>query len=228
MTKARVTVTANGPYLVSGAVPLASQTIGADEEGGSQVWIEGEALAVRENYRLCRCGQSHTKPFCDGTHAQIGFDGAETASREAYLDQAREFIGPAHVLTDVESLCAFARFCDTNGKVWNQVRRSDAPDVAETFTRQVGNCPAGRLVAWVKATQTVLEPKLATSIGLVEDPVQNCSGPLWLRGEIDVVAADGTAYELRNRVALCRCGQSSNKPFCDGTHAAVGFRSDAS
>jgi CDGSH-type Zn-finger protein len=38
-----------------------------------------------------------------------------------------------------------------------------------------------------------------------------------------VVGADGVKYERRNRVTLCRCGASQNKPFCDGTHAAIGF-----
>jgi CDGSH-type Zn-finger protein len=35
-----------------------------------------------------------------------------------------------------------------------------------------------------------------------------------------VISADGKAYEVRNRVTLCRCGSSNNKPFCDGSHAA--------
>ena len=68
------------------------------------------------------------------------------------------------------------------------------------------------------------EPTLPVSIGLVEDPAQGCSGPLWLRGGIPVVGADGVEYEVRNRVTLCRCGGSKNKPFCDGTHAAIKFR----
>jgi len=33
-----------------------------------------------------------------------------------------------------------------------------------------------------------------------------------------VIGADGRAYEVRNRVSLCRCGKSKNKPFCDGSH----------
>jgi CDGSH-type Zn-finger protein len=41
---------------------------------------------------------------------------------------------------------------------------------------------------------------------------------------VRVVAADGTPYEVRNRVTLCRCGNSRNKPFCDGSHEDVGFR----
>ena len=49
------------------------------------------------------------------------------------------------------------------------------------------------------------------------------SGPLWVRGGVPVVSADGTPYEIRNRVTLCRCGASQNKPFCDGSHASIGF-----
>ncbi len=128
------------------------------------------------------------------------------------------------VLTDAENLCAFGRFCDPNGQVWNQVGQSDDPAVRETFIRQVGNCPAGRLVAWDKGTKKPVEPELPVSICLIEDPAQECSGPIWLRGGIPVVSADGFEYEVRNRVTLCRCGQSQNKPFCDGTHAQTKFK----
>ena len=43
---------------------------------------------------------------------------------------------------------------------------------------------------------------------------------------VTVEAADGFVYETRNRMTLCRCGESANKPFCDGSHAKVKFRSD--
>jgi CDGSH-type Zn-finger protein len=228
MTKSKsgasVLIAKDGPYLVSGNVPLSRQTIVTDEDGGSEAWKEGKTFPAQESYALCRCGQSKKKPFCDGAHTRIKFDGSETASREPYLKQAQLLDGPDLALTDAESLCAFGRFCDPNGKVWNQVARSDAPETRASFIRQVENCPAGRLVAWDKATGKPLERKYAPSIGLIEDPAQQCSGPLWLRGEIPVTSADGFAYEVRNRVTLCRCGQSRNKPFCDGTHAAVKFR----
>ena len=223
-TKARVIVAEDGPYMVTGNVPLAKQTIVADTEGGSEAWREGEAIAHRPAYALCRCGASHTKPFCDGTHSRIGFDGAETAARDTYLDQATVLDGPAMQLTDAEGLCAFGRFCDPHGQVWGQVSQSDDPAVRAMFVRQVNDCPAGRLVAWDKVTGRPVEHALPVSIGLVEDPEQQCSGPLWLRGDIQVVAADGFEYEVRNRVTLCRCGQSNNKPFCDGKHAAIKFQ----
>jgi CDGSH-type Zn-finger protein len=220
----QVTVSENGPYLVVGDIPLAKQTIVADAEGGSEEWQEGPSIEHRATYALCRCGHSQSKPFCDGSHQKVGFDGAETASRAPYLDQAKVMNGPLHALTDAESLCAFARFCDPNGQVWNQVAATDDPQVRDNFIRQVNQCPSGRLVAWDRETGAVIETELPVSIGLVEDPVQECSGPLWLRGGIPVISADGFQYEVRNRVTLCRCGQSKNKPFCDGAHAAVHFR----
>jgi CDGSH-type Zn-finger protein len=220
----KITVTENGPYAVSGAVPLRKETIGANAAGDSVEWVTGEAIATGANYALCRCGHSARKPFCDGSHARVGFDGAETASRQPYLEQAQELDGPAETLTDAESLCAFARFCDRDGTVWRNVAEAGSGAALKAFNHQVGQCPSGRLVAWDVAARNAVEPELPASIALVEDPQQGVSGPLWVRGGVEIVAADGTAYETRNRVTLCRCGQSSNKPFCNGAHASVGFK----
>lgn len=53
-------------------------------------------------------------------------------------------------------------------------------------------------------------------------------GPLLVRGEVTFVTQDGTRIEPgRSTVALCRCGKSSRKPFCDGTHKVVGFHAPA-
>jgi len=223
-TPVTVTVTQNGPYVITGAVALAEQIIATNAAGESESWKEGRTYPAQPRYALCRCGNSTKKPFCDGTHAKVAFDGTETASRERYLDQAKSFDGPALVLTDARSLCASGRFCDPNGEVWNQVARSDDPEVKAMFLRQVNNCPAGRLVAWDKATGPTVETELPVSIGFIEDPAEACSGPIWLRGEITLVSADGFAYEVRNRMTLCRCGASKNKPFCDGSHAEIKFR----
>jgi len=224
MAEPKVVVSKNGPYLVTGGVPLAKQTIVTDREGGSHEWKESDPWPAQESYALCRCGHSGHKPFCDGTHKKVGFDGTETASRDPYQSQAQVLEGPALNLTDAESLCAFARFCDPNGQVWNQVERTDEGRVRSMFIRQVSNCPSGRLVAWDRSTGKPVEHSLPVSIGVVEDPAEGVSGPLWLRGGIPVAAADGFAYEVRNRVTLCRCGASGNKPFCDGSHAKIKFR----
>jgi CDGSH-type Zn-finger protein len=221
-----VTVTRNGPYAIRGGAPLSRQTIGSNSEGESIEWLPGETVAVGAAYRLCRCGQSSRKPFCDETHARVGFDGEETASRQPYAAMAQEIDGPALALTDAESLCAFARFCDRDGKVWDNVSRAKSAAARKAFIHQVGQCPSGRLAAWDMASREPIEPPLPPSIVLVEDPQQGVSGPIWVRGGIQIISADGASYEVRNRVTLCRCGQSRNKPFCDGTHAAVGFKDE--
>ena len=52
------------------------------------------------------------------------------------------------------------------------------------------------------------------------------NGPLLVRGELELTTPDGTPIEQKRRtIALCRCGVSAIKPFCDGTHKLVGFRS---
>jgi CDGSH-type Zn-finger protein len=226
-SQARVVVSKDGPYIVTGGVPLSRQTIATDAGGDSTAWTESGSFPKSEKYALCRCGHSNKKPFCDGTHATIGFDGSETADRAPYIEQANAIDGPELMLTDAESLCGFARFCDPNGKVWAQVARSDDPKIRAMFLRQVNDCPSGRLVAWDKATRKPVERELPVSIGLIEDPQEKCSGPIWLRGGITLVTADGFEYETRNRVTLCRCGQSQNKPFCDGAHAAIKFKGGA-
>ncbi len=60
-------------------------------------------------------------------------------------------------------------------------------------------------------------------IGTVEDPKLGVSGLLWVRGGPVIESSDGMTYDVRNRVTLCRCGASSNKPFCDGSHASIAF-----
>lgn len=220
----RITIVENGPYLVAGGVPLVNQHIVPNQEGESIEWREGEPLAHPKEYALCRCGRSADKPFCDGTHEKVKFEGTETASRAPYRTQAGRIEGPTMVLDDAESLCAFARFCDPHGQVWNLVGMTDHARPRALVEYEAGHCPAGRLVARERATGKALEPQFDPSIGLVQDTARRISGPIWVRGGIPVVGADGVEYEVRNRVTLCRCGASNNKPFCDGSHASTGFK----
>ncbi|HEX7929211.1 MAG TPA: CDGSH iron-sulfur domain-containing protein, partial [bacterium] len=52
------------------------------------------------------------------------------------------------------------------------------------------------------------------------------NGPLLVSGPVELVSGTGRTVTRTTGAALCRCGHSSNKPFCDGTHAKVGFRSE--
>ena len=220
----KITIAKNGPYLVAGGVPLARQAIVTNAEGESLDWRQGETFPAADSYALCRCGHSAKKPFCDGSHKAQNFDGSETADREPYAKAAKRIEGPTMTLLDEERLCAFGRFCDPHGQVWNLIEKTDQAEARKLVEHEAGCCPAGRLVAIDNQTGQALEPRFEPSIGLVEDTARGESGPIWVRGGVPVVGADGHAYEVRNRVTLCRCGASSNKPFCDGSHASIHFK----
>jgi uncharacterized Fe-S cluster protein YjdI len=87
---------------------------------------------------------------------------------------------------------------------------------ADEIEAAVDGCPSAALRSRrFGATAPAAPPEPEVS------PMPN--GPLLMRGPIRVVRADGSSEELP-RAAFCRCGQSNNKPFCDGTHREVGFK----
>lgn len=217
-----IKITANGPYLVYGNPPIDQEIIVPNEDGNSWLYQKGQHFATEPNKcALCRCGESHHKPFCDGAHVHADWDPKETASFEPILEQSEWYEGPDVMLSDNEKLCAYARFCDAYGRIWNIVGEATTEDARKIFFHEAGHCPAGRLIGWDKKTGKAVEPPFDPSIGLIQDPQIKVSGPIWVKGGIRIESADGRSYEIRNRVTLCRCGQSSNKPFCDGTHASI-------
>jgi len=219
-----IKITRNGPYIIRGGAPLSEWMICQDTEGHCHGWREGRRFEVSGTYLLCRCGRSKNMPFCDLSHLSNGFDGTETASRKTYSAQSRDILGPNLTLSEVPILCAEARFCQRAGDTWHLVEQSDDPDALKTAIEEACECPSGRIVLRTKS-EKVIEPELVPSIGLIEDVPAGFSGPIWVRGGIPIESADGFIYEVRNRVTLCRCGYSNNKPFCDGSHLAHRFKS---
>lgn len=215
---AKIKVSKNGPYLISGEIPIQKQVIIADSDGTATEWQPSTEYPSQKICSLCRCGKSKNKPFCDGIHVKVGFDGTETAGEEAYLNQPQEIEGPALKLADIEDVCASARFCHRAGGIWNLVPASGDSEKKRIAIEETRDCPSGRLVILDKKAGKIIEPNFAKSIGLIEDPAMDVNGPIWVRGGIPVESADGRTYKIRNRVTLCRCGKSANKPFCDSSH----------
>lgn len=222
-TAGRIRIVKNGPYIVTGGVPLMEMEIVSNKEGTALEYRLSKRYPPRQTYSLCRCGRSRTMPFCDGAHAHNGFNGAETASREPFAAQAVVYEGPGLVMQDVERLCALARFCHLGGNTWDLIDRSDEPEARALAIRGACDCPAGRLVVFDAATGKAIEDQYEPSIVILRDVVAGVGGPIWVRGGIPIESADGTLYEARNRVTLCRCGRSRNMPFCDASHMMYGF-----
>jgi len=219
--KKRIKIMKNGPYCVFGSVPIKEKII--TPVGNHYEYRDGRKLPQMENYSLCRCGKSKDHPFCDGYHSQIDFDGQETASREKYDKRAEVLKGKEIDLMD-DDRCALLRFCHTEkGDTWDLIKKSDKKEERELAVKSAGECLAGRLTAVTKDGE-ILEDNYEAEILILQDPEKKVSSAIIVKGNIEIESADGEIYEPRNAVALCRCGESNNKPFCDCNHIHTDFR----
>jgi len=216
----KIKVTKNGPYLAPEGISIQEEHSIVGAEGCPEQWQKIKDIETKGETALCRCGQSANKPFCDGSHVKAKFDGTETAIEKDFKTAIYE--GKNLILKDTEDLCSFARFCDRGGRIWNLVGKPD-DESKKIAIEEASNCCSGRLVLVDKKTNEVIEPILDQSISVTRDTDLGIGSPLWIKGGIEIESADGKTYEIRNRVCLCRCGESSNKPFCDGTHASIEF-----
>lgn len=219
-TMPRIKILPDGPYLVTGAVPVSRRSIIRSEHGESMTWQTTARIETGDTVALCRCGGSANKPFCDGTHAKVRFDGNETAPTDTYDDRATNYHTDQVEVRDDRGICEHAGFCSNRlTNVWEMVAGAAAEDsvVRSQMMSMVEHCPSGALTYRVGPGGEDIEPELATAIGVTDD------GPYYVTGGIPIERSDGEPFESRNRVTLCRCGASSNKPLCDGSHQDAGF-----
>ena len=135
---------------------------------------------------------------------------------------AREYATDEIVVEWRPSLCYHSQNCIAAlPGVFNPERRPWI-DVSAAGTEQieaaVALCPSGALRARRPNGETRVETDGETQVRAIRN------GPLLLHGNLRILGADGAELAHLERVALCRCGQSGNKPFCDGTHKRVSFR----
>ena len=104
---------------------------------------------------------------------------------------------------------------DPERRPWIDVAGAEAARVAEV----VELCPTGALTYEQQdGARSEIAPD-ATSAAVLRD------GPIYVRGNVEVVGADGSTLAAGTRFALCRCGLSKQKPFCDGSHTE-GFKAE--
>ena len=119
-------------------------------------------------------------------------------------------------------LCIHVRNCvrglpqvfDPDARPWVVVDAADADRVAEA----VLTCPTGAL--HFRRRDGGAQEQAPDPPSVEPRP----SGPLFVRGRVQIVDAEGRLIREDTRLALCRCGASGNKPFCDGSHRRIGFR----
>jgi len=181
----------------------------------------GEAIAAKRTMALCRCGASKNKPFCDGTHVAIGFTDAKSDERVA--DELERYDGGEVSILDNRGICSHAGYCTAGlPAVW---RTSTEPWIdpdgagREDIVGIIRRCPSGAL-SYLEGEAAQTEYADAPEIEIARD------GPYLVRGGVDLAGAAFGAGASREHYALCRCGASRNKPFCDGSHWYAGFKDD--
>jgi uncharacterized Fe-S cluster protein YjdI len=104
------------------------------------------------------------------------------------------------------------RVFDDSRRPWIDVHGAPADEIEAAVAR----CPSGALRSRRDGRPTEIQPHA--------DICASANGPLLITGGVRVLDAEGNLLYAGERAALCRCGGSSNKPFCDGTHKTNGFR----
>ncbi len=197
-TKIKISTSANGPLVVSNLKQIT-------EANGNGSPIDKKSVA------LCRCGNSGSKPFCDGTHGKINWTDEKQEGRQPRrLDN---YIGKKITIHDDRGICSHAGFCTDglpkvfrmNTEPWIDPNAETVEKIIETIQK----CPSGALSYSIDA---VLYNKFTKTpeIKITKD------GPYFVKGSIELEDKDKPESEAH--FALCRCGKSKNKPFCDGQH----------
>jgi CDGSH-type Zn-finger protein/truncated hemoglobin YjbI len=209
----------NGPYLVTNVAAVRDHL--------------GQPIPVTPQLALCRCGASAAKPFCDGTHATIGFTDDKDPNRVP--DRRDSYPGLQVTIFDNRGICQHSGFC--TDRVPAAFRAGQEPFVAasggraDELVRTVRDCPSGALSLAFDGTDDRHEARdLADWHGIRERAIEvTQDGPYRVTGGIPLAGAAGAdvpraAGSSREHYALCRCGHSQNKPFCSGMHWYVEFR----
>jgi CDGSH-type Zn-finger protein len=220
--KKKIKIIPNGPYVVMGGIPLVHKTQVVSEFGEPLTWRkDGGVEFEEEKYYLCRCGKSGIMPYCDAIHREIDFDGTETANTAGPSDTLETFGGARLLVKNDPRLCMNSGFCGLRDTSLSQLvaAASDTKKRALAMA-MIEHCPSGALTFKVEPGKADIEPDLPQEIAYTTEITADgpIAGPLWVTGSIEIERADGQPFEPRNRVTLCNCGLSVNKPLCDGTH----------
>jgi len=176
-------------------------------QNAEHVTFCGERLPVDGDVYLCRCGKSSNAPFCDGSHS-AGFDGSNEnpPTKNIHVWEGKTlktFFNP--------NTCMHALYCKPLRELRERELTGDA-SAADEIIKVIGTCPSGALTYEATAQAAApAQPDLAADVVIMEG------------GEIRVqrafeINAEPLERMMPERLTLCRCGLSKNKPYCDGRH----------
>lgn len=142
------------------------------------------------------------------------------------MENIKEYNNGEITIVWKHDLCIHAAVCvKTLPQVYNPkdrpwIKQENA--TTEQLVDQINKCPSGALSFYYNKDKNDENPasepsKAETSIEVTKN------GPCIIKGNFEIKDSEGNILEPKNVVALCRCGASTNKPFCDGSHGKIGF-----
>ncbi len=180
---------------------------------------DGQPVEVKEVMALCRCGQSKSKPFCDGTHNEVRFQ--SRGGEPAGVDRVLAYKGDGYTVHFNPRVCAHAAECnrlapaifDAGQKPWIQPAKGTKAEAMAV----VSACPSGAItMSEGEGPVQHIYPEGHADLTVIKD------GPYWV-AEVEPPAPVNAEAMTPRKYTLCRCGMSGNKPFCDGTHRDKGW-----
>lgn len=204
MKKSQIVLTQYSPFL-SVDTPL----IGPD----------GAEIETARVCSLCRCGESKYKPMCDGSHSAAGFVGAREYSEK---QEPEIYEGENISIVFDRYLCMGNGACGELEAVFGtSAEPKYEPDAApvEDIIATIKKCPSGAL-------SYILEEKHIKDYFDTPQVVVEKNGPLHVQGDINLIDDQDSdrLLPMADHYTLCRCGGSTKKPLCDGSHEENGFK----
>lgn len=180
---------------------------------------KGVFIETTPSMALCRCGDSEKKPFCDGAHLHNGFSGKKEGGK--HPDKNESFAGKEITIHDNRAVCSHIGHCilklpeifRKGKKPWVDPDAADPEEIAKA----IRTCPSGALSYTMNKVLHKDYPH-EPEIFMVKN------GPYHAIGGVELEDKQGFKPETMDHYALCRCGKSKNKPFCDGTHIDTEFK----
>ncbi|HIC42997.1 MAG TPA: hypothetical protein EYO73_01485 [Sulfurimonas sp.] len=185
------------------------------------VWTkQGEVFEVQNPSYPCRCGHSKNKPFCDGSHKKLGF----SSEREIKEEVIQVYDGIDISINFNRSICSGAEKCVKGlSSVFHSGSSTDwifpNDDTNEKIISQISACPSGAL-SYTLNKKTITDSRLSPKIDIIKNGPYNVEG-IRLEGFNIPTNFSSTKY------ALCRCGYSKNKPYCDYSHVDNNWKDES-
>jgi CDGSH-type Zn-finger protein len=185
---------------------------------------KGEAATTVRKVSLCRCGASSSKPFCDASHNRIGFSSQNDPAKKV-ADRRKDYVGKHITVHDNRAICSHAAECIRN--LPSVFRLRERPwiyadgAILDTVIETVKKCPSGALSYSIDDVEDRDQKDREPMVTASKD------GPYLVTGGIELAGVDNWCQGAsKEHFALCRCGASNNKPFCDGTHLLIKFKDE--